>query len=528
MGEMLLNAFDVAALVLILGATWIYSLLFRKYTKTLEEFYVSGRLVPWWMVGIDLASVALDIGNLYFTLTWCYAWGFFGFSQNMPWGWVAGSWFLSMWVVPVLMRSGVITNTTWLEKRFDAGMRQYAAWMQILQRSVVLAGMLTGIAILFEISIGVSFWEGIAIAAVISVIATAVGGKLYIMASEVVQAVLSCTAAYVLFAFVLKEVGWNTFWQEVGPYLHWVNVPIQVIPGIPNWIAFIGMVLVCATYGIINQEYISKALSGRSEWESRTALFFPNMLIWALWMLPFAFLGIYARIIYPGVKPADYALGYFIRDFIPIGLMGFIIGSFIATSADFGATTQVVSSLFTVDFWKRYIKKDAPEEYYVKLGKILTIAWCIIPAIWVPLQMMLPFVAMLYIMITGAMITPTFIPYILGSSSKFFSKKSALIGCLVAGVFGLAVQIVNSFFYGLPPWLAHSWMVPIYTSIICIVVMVLVSLYENRTKGPIPDEELIGVIISKRLNIKSDKVQSVLAERLHKLMSMNVISGGVS
>ncbi|MEM3406139.1 MAG: hypothetical protein QXL51_07400 [Candidatus Aenigmatarchaeota archaeon] len=518
----LLNEFDIATLILLLGLSWIYSIFFRKYTKTLEEYYITGRITPWWMVGIDLASVALDIGNLYFTLTWCYAWGLFGFSQNMPWGWVAGSWFLSMWILPAMYRLGVITNTTWLEKRFDPYMRQLAAWMQILQRSYVLSGMLIGIAILFEVTTGMQFYEGIALAGAISVIATAVGGKIYLMASQVVQATFSMIAGFVLLFFVIMKLGLSNFIGAIAPYMHWVKVPIEVVKGVPNEIAFIGMVLVCATYGIINQEYISKALSGRSEYEARTALFFPNMLVWSLWMLPFALLGILGRELYPGVKPADYVLGYFVRDYIPIGLLGFVIGSFIATSADFGSTTQTIASLLTVDFYKRYIKKEAPEAHYVKLSKILTILWCIIPAIWVPFQMALPFVAMLYIMVTGALVTPTFIPYVVGSVSRFFSRKSAFIGCISGGIVGLFISIVNSFVTPLPSWLSHSWMVPIYSTSICLIVMVIVSVIENKVKGPIPDEELIGAIITLPTKyVKTKSMQTILNSRIQKIHLSN-------
>jgi len=514
----LLNEFDIITLILLLSATWIYSILFRKYTKTLKEYYIAGRIIPWWMVGIDLASVALDIGNLYFTLTWCYAWGWFGFSQNMPWGWVAGSWFLSMWILPAMYRLGVITNTTWLEARFDSSMRQLAAWMQILQRSYVLSGMLIGIAILFEVTTGIKFYEGIALAGVISVIATALGGKVYVMASEVVQATFSMIAGFVLLFFVIMRLGLANFLEMLSPWMHWVKVPMEVVKGIPNEVAFVGMVLVCATYGIINQEYISKALSGRTEHEARTALWFPNMAVWSLWMLPFAFLGIIGRQLYPGVKPADYVLGYFVRDYIPIGLLGFVIGSFIATSADFGSTTQTIASLLTIDFYKRYIKKGAPEDHYVKLSKILTILWCIIPAIWVPFQMALPFVAMLYIMVTGAIVTPTFVPYIVGSVSKFFSRKSAFIGCITGGIVGLAISIINSFVTPLPPWLSHSWMVPIYSTSICLVVMIIVSLIENKVKGPLSDEELMGVVITLPTKyIKMKPVQNIINSRIQRI-----------
>jgi hypothetical protein len=61
-------------------------------------------------------------------------------------------------------------------------------------------------------------------------------------------------------------------------------------------------------------------------------------------------------------------------------------------------------------------------------------------------------------------------------------------------------------------------MVPIYSTSICLVVMIIVSLIENKVKGHLSDEELMGVVITLPTKyIKMKPVQNIISSRIQRI-----------
>ncbi|MBS7650751.1 sodium:solute symporter family protein [Candidatus Bathyarchaeota archaeon] len=512
----ILTIADWLLLAVYLGGLAVYGWLFKRFIKTKEDYFIAGRAAPFWLSGIALAAIALDASDMMAPFALSYGAGLWGLWWFI--GCVLGSFLLAGYIVPAFFRKKVITNTTYLEYRFEPGIRLYAAWTQVIQRSVVMAGAITSISFLLEIVLGAPFWHAVLIAVAISAFMTVAGGRFAVMASEVFAILFGVVMAWYLLSLGIGGIGWSKFVSDVVPWLHWVNFPKAYNPAYPNWVWFIGITILTLPYSIINQEYLAKTLSASSEYDARRGLMFPNILLWILWCLPLSILGNISYFLYPPgsfTGPVDRSLFFIIRDLAPAGMIGLLVATFFAASQDIGGTAQSVASLITIDTYQRFIKKDASEEDLVKIGRILTAVIMIVPLVWIPLMLAMPVVATVYGMVTGMAIVPTVVPYIVGPLTRFWSRRSAIVGCLVAAIFGFIFRMWGKDL-GLPLLIYHPWTCGIPTIIIGFVVMVVWSLIENSMKGPIPETELEGLLITSP-GVKAAMLQNALATRLTEI-----------
>lgn len=72
----------------------------------------------------------------------------------------------------------------------------------------------------------------------------------------------------------------------------------------------------------------------------------------------------------------NYIFLSFIREYLPVGLIGLVIG--VILSASMGSTSGEINSLATValiDIYKRYIKRNASDHHYLSVSRLLTVFW---------------------------------------------------------------------------------------------------------------------------------------------------------
>ncbi len=72
----------------------------------------------------------------------------------------------------------------------------------------------------------------------------------------------------------------------------------------------------------------------------------------------------------------DQAYPTIIKNLIPEGLRGFIFAALAgAVSSSVAGMLNAGSTIFTMDIWKRYIKKDTKDSQLVLIGRITTVVF---------------------------------------------------------------------------------------------------------------------------------------------------------
>ena len=107
--------------------TWIVVDAMRRTRNTdkVEGYFLGGRSLPWWAVGLSVMATQLSAITLVGTTGQAYATGlrFIQFYLGLPIAMIV----LSLTVVPFFHRAGVYTAYEYLERRFDVKTRTLAA-----------------------------------------------------------------------------------------------------------------------------------------------------------------------------------------------------------------------------------------------------------------------------------------------------------------------------------------------------------------------------------------------------------------
>ena len=67
------------------------------------------------------------------------------------------------------------------------------------------------------------------------------------------------------------------------------------------------------------------------------------------------------------------------RDVLPNGLLGLAIAGLLAAfMAGMAANVSAFNTVFSYDLWQRYIRKDHTDDYYLRIGRLATVAATVI------------------------------------------------------------------------------------------------------------------------------------------------------
>jgi SSS family solute:Na+ symporter len=197
-----------------------------------------------------------------------------------------------------------------------------------------------------------------------------------------------------------------------------------------------------------------------------------------------------------GKSPLTYneALLGLIRDVLPNGLLGVAIAGLLAAfMAGMAANISAFNTVFSYDLWQQYVKKDEPDEYYLKVGRVATVGATVI-AIGTALiaagySNLMDYLQTLF----GFFNAPLFATFILGMFWKRMTSTAGWTG-LVSGTVAAVVIFVLSL-NGLIG--VHDQGASFVAASAAFVIDILVSVLVTMVTKPKPAEELAGLVYSE-------------------------------
>jgi SSS family solute:Na+ symporter len=195
------------------------------------------------------------------------------------------------------------------------------------------------------------------------------------------------------------------------------------------------------------------------------------------------------------------ALLYLMRDLLPNGLLGIAItGLLAAFMAGMAANISAFNTVFSYDLWGSYAAKDRPGEYYVRVGRIATVAATLIAiataAVASNFSNVMDYLQTLF----GFFNAPLFATFIVGMFWRRMTPTAGWVG-LVAGTLGAVVVAILT--DGTLGSLSQA-VIPIGgqgAAFLCastaFVVDVVLSVAVSMVTRPKPAEELRGLVYSE-------------------------------
>jgi len=371
--------------------------------KSVDEFFLSGRNIPWWLAGTSMVATTFA-ADTPLAVTGMVAKG--GIAGNWLWWNMAASGLLTVFFYARLWRrSGVMTDIEFSEIRYAgkpaAFLRGFRAlYLAIPINCIILGWVNKAMVDILTLILGVSKLQALMIVlgmiALTSSIST-LSGLWGVLVTDVFQFVIKMGMVIVLAVYAVNAVGGidamkvkltavdatrggqgsvlsfvpdlNSAWMPMITFFVYISLNWWATwyPGAePGGGGYIAQRMFCA----------------KDEKNSLLATLWFNVAHYAVRPWPWILVALASLILFPGLK--DPETGYIrvmIAD-LPPSLRGLMVAAFaaaymstIATQLNWGA------SYLVNDFYRRFLKPDASAHHYVNASKVATVLLTIVSAV---------------------------------------------------------------------------------------------------------------------------------------------------
>ena len=195
------------------------------------------------------------------------------------------------------------------------------------------------------------------------------------------------------------------------------------------------------------------------------------------------------------------SLLYLMRDVLPNGLLGVAItGLLAAFMAGMAANISAFNTVFSYDLWGDYIVKDRPDDYYLLVGRVATVAATVVAIFTAGLAANFSNIMSYLQVLFGFFNAPLFATFILGMFWKRMTPTAGWMG-LVAGT-GSAVLVAylsedafGSLSTGAIPIGGQG--AAFLAASVAFVVDIALSIVVSLVTKPKPAEKLKGLVYSE-------------------------------
>ena len=371
----------------------------KKSGKNTTSFFLSGRNMPWWLLGISMVATTFsaDTPNLVTDIVRTH-----GVSGNWAWWAFLLTGMLTVFVYAKLWRRlGVFTDLEFYELRYSGKAATFLRGFRalylgvffnvIIMATVCLAGIKIG-----SVLLGFSPLKTLLIISIITVFYSSLGGLRGVIITDFFQFILAMVATIwgAIEIVNLPEVGGMTNLLSNPNVVDKLNlipdfsdtktlVVVFIFPIAVQWWSTWYPGAEPGGGGYIAQRMFSAKDEKNAVWA--TLLF--NFAHYAIRPWPWILIALASLVVFPNLAALQTAFPNVapsvIKDdlaypamltLLPAGLLGLLLASLIAAFMSTISTHLNWGSSYIVnDFYKRFVKPQASEKELVNIGRISTI-----------------------------------------------------------------------------------------------------------------------------------------------------------
>ena len=410
---MKLTAIDFAIVAGYFALAIGVSLLFaRRAKRSMLDYFLSHRSMPWWLAGTAMVATTFS-ADTPLAVTEMVVKN--GVSGNWIWWYMLASGILTVFFFAKLWRRAeIVTDVELAELRYSgkpaAFLRGFrAVYLSLMANIIVMGWVNLGMSKVLGGMLGISKWWALVVCLVIVFFYTMSSGYWGITMTHGLQYIFEMGGAIILAIVSVGAVGGISKMLSKLGSAHPAGTPAGTTFGdaqsvIAFWpsgdqIWMLPTLTVAALLGLNwwaswypgaepggGGYVVQNMLACKDERESRLAALFFNIAHYALRSWPWVITALCSIAIYQGsVKTAagteDPGLNYvhMMVDFLPVGLRGLMLASFVAAYSSTQATQMNWGSSYLInDLYRRFIRKNETEKHYVMASRFATLVTLII------------------------------------------------------------------------------------------------------------------------------------------------------
>ena len=490
------------------------------------DFFLSGRSLPAWVTGLAFISANLGAVEI---MGMSASGAEFGLpTVHYFWvGAIPAMLFLGIVMMPFYYGSKVRSVPEFMLRRFGKPAHLVNALSFALAQLLIAGVNLFLLGTIVRALLGWPLWVALIVAAFVVLSYITLGGLSAAIYNEVLQFFVIVASLLPLTLIGLHRVGWwDGLTEKItaaagqgngppadqqleswpGQALSGFDSPLLSVIGIVFGLGFV----LSFGYWTTNFVEVQRAMASDSIASARKTPVigaFPKMFVPFITIVP----GMIAAVLVvemaelkaggtpPGGASGDGvayndALLYLMRDVLPNGLLGLAItGLLAAFMAGMAANVSAFNTVFSYDLWADYIVKDRPDDYYLRVGRLATVAATVIAIFTASIAGRFSNVMEYLQTLFGFFNAPLFATFILGMFWKRMTPTAGWVGLVAGTTSAVIVFVMNETGVISLPGQGAAFLAASTAFVVDIVLSVVVSLVTR----PKPAEELVGLVYSE-------------------------------
>src|SRR5438477_1376900 len=288
-----LNQLDFTIIAAYLVGITLFGLRFRKRQRTLRDYFLAGRDIPWWAIALSIVAAETSTLTIISIPGLAYDTNF-TFLQVVL-GYIAGRFIIAFVLLPHYFKGDLYTAYELIGRRFGPHLRSLTSCLFLLTRAAAEGVRVYAVSIVVSIALGTGEVASIAIITVLTLIYTFEGGLAAVIWTDVVQTAIYVGGTIVGVTVILHFVpgGWRHIHQiasETGR-LRIFDFTLTFIKPYTFWAGLIGgSFFTIASHGT-DQLIVQRLLAARNKRQSAVALVLSGITILFMFAL-FLLLGL--------------------------------------------------------------------------------------------------------------------------------------------------------------------------------------------------------------------------------------------
>ena len=513
-----------------LGIGWAL----RRFVRSSEDFFLSGRSIPAWIAGLAFISANLGAQEVIGMAASGAKYGIM--TSHFYWvGAMPAMVFVGLFMMPFYYGSRARSVPEYLKLRFDEKTRGLNA-ITFAIMTVFSSGIsMYALAKLLELVLGWNFHASIVVTGVIVLAYIFLGGLRSAIYNEVLQFFLIVLGFLPLVLLGLKDIGgWQGLTSklavvatnagfESGAWTHswqYTGSPTQNPMGI-EWFGLIMGLGFAMSFGYWCTDFlvVQRAMAAGSMTAARrTPLIaaWPKMFMPLLVILPgMLAIGLHATrggflpIGSDGHPNYNLAIPMLLAHYLPTGLLGLGLTALMASfMSGMAGNVTAFNTVWTYDIYQTYLRPGQTDRHYLRVGHVATVFGILASVVAAYAATRFNNINDILQLVFSFVNGPLFATFLLGMFWKRSTGHGAFVGLLVGTVmaalhYGLTLPqgsgpgihggFLGTTLHVYPSEMALNFWTAIVAWTSCFITTIAVSLLTKRTKT---DEELRGLVYS--------------------------------
>ena len=365
----------------------------RRAGESLGQYFLAGRELPWWLAGTSMVATTFA-ADTPLAVTGIIATD--GIAGNWIW-WSAalGSMLSVLFFARLWRRAGILTDVAFVELRYSGRPAAFLRGFRALYLGVPVNCLIIGwvnlaMAKILSVTLGWDRLTAVFVGLALTGGYVSLSGLRGVVLTDLVQLGLAMAGALAVAVYALSapEVGGVAGLTEQLPAATFRFLPALGAPdttaaptltlSVTAFIAYLGVQWWASWYP--GQEpggggYLAqRMMSARDERHSVLATLWFTLAHYCVRPWPWVLAGLAALVLYPDITDREAGYAMIIRDHLPCGWRGLVLGGFVAAFMSTMSTQLNWGTSYLVhDVYARFLRPTASDAHYVRVARLTTL-----------------------------------------------------------------------------------------------------------------------------------------------------------